>query len=90
MALNRNHYGTFSKLPLWEATEWKNSTCLKKNTFTKIPFEGYAVEGSPTNTFLEGVRAQYSSSRFFGFPWVSLKLCTNSILPKCINNLGSF
>lgn len=29
MALNRNHYGTFSKLPLWEAAEWKYSTCLK-------------------------------------------------------------
>lgn len=62
MALNRNHYGTFSKLPLLEAAEWKYFTCLKKNTFTKIPFEGCAVEGSPTNTFVEGVRAQYSSS----------------------------
>lgn len=40
----------------------KYSTYLKKNTFTKIPFEGCAVEGSQTNTFLEGARAQYSTS----------------------------
>lgn len=74
MAFNRNHYWTLSKLPLLEAAEWKYSTCLKKNTFTKIPFEGCAVEGSSTNTFLEGVRAQYSSSWFFGFTFGKLKI----------------
>lgn len=54
MAFNRNHNGTLSKLFWRQQNKNKYSTCFKKNTFTKIPFEGCAVEGSSPNTFLGG------------------------------------